>query len=52
MICKRNLFKTSLNESAHNICTQLNGFKYCYVTVTNLHQSFVCTHLSRYAFVS
>ena len=27
-------------------CTQLNGFRYCYITVTIQHQSFVCTQFS------
>ena len=30
------------------VCTQLNGFKNCYVTVTIWHQSFVCTHINWY----
>ena len=25
-------------------CSQLNGSKYCYITLTISHQSFVCTH--------
>ena len=27
-------------------CTQLQYFKYCYITVTIYHQSFVCTQIS------
>ena len=31
--------------------TQLNGFKYSYVTVTIQHQSFVCTHVNGYTYM-
>ena len=32
MICKH-ILSTFLNEPDLIVCTQLNGFKYCYVTV-------------------
>ena len=32
------------------ICTQSNGFKYCYVTIS--HQLFICTHLNGYTYES
>ena len=39
------IFISNTNSSIYNQsfgCTQLNGFKYCYVTVTISHTSFVC----------
>ena len=42
MICKHVLWITFLNEP-EPFCTQLNGFKYFYITVTMEDQSFVCT---------
>ena len=29
-------------------CTQINGFKYCYIRGTIQHQSFLCVHLNQY----
>ena len=48
MICKHILLISFLNEPELIFCAQLNGFKYCYITVTIQHQSFVCTHLHEY----
>ena len=41
MICKHILSITFLNNPGL-FCSQLNSFKYCYITVTIQHQSFAC----------
>ena len=43
MIRKQILLLTFLNETKLILFTQLNDFKYCYITFRNKHQSFVCT---------
>ena len=47
MICKQILFITSLDKpELFFFCTLLNGSKYCYVTITIQHQSFVYPQLN------
>ena len=49
MIYKHILLITFLNKPVLIFfCTQLNGLKYCDVTVTIYPQLFVCTHLNLY----
>ena len=43
MICKHISLTIFLNEPELIFYTQINGFKYCDITVTVQHQSFVCT---------
>ena len=48
MICKHILNITFLNKPEHLFCTDLNGFKYYYITATIQHQSFICSHILYY----
>ena len=45
-VCKRILGITFLNEEELILFTELNGFKWCYLTVTIKHQSFVYARLN------
>ena len=40
MICKHIFQRTFLNEPELFLCTQVNGFKHRYITVTIEYQSF------------
>ena len=47
MVCKHISSIIFLNEIELIIfCTELSGFKYCYVSVAIYHQQFVYTHLN------